>query len=560
MTDHPDRTAADAVLETLLAWDVRRVFICPGSTEAAFLDATLRHPEFEVVLTTHESVTVAMADGYARATGEPAVAYLHTHLGLANGLAHLDAARLAHSPVVVLTGLKPSSIQAHGGFTTLASTGDLARPFVKRAWQSSTADLIPEDLTQALRLATAEPSGPVWLGLSQDLMDAPCTAPVPPPGKHRITARTAPDPDRLRAVADLLAQARTPVIVAGAEAGRHGATADVLALAERIGAAVCHEDRTGFERSVVPTDHPRFAGSYAPGNPAVAGSDLLLFLGCRCFVEFETGRPSPVPPGATVVQTHTDPAELARVHGVDEALVGHESLIARGLLGLLPERPAAPARHAPAAATAPSQPLPASRRGGTTHALEAVGEGRPATVAEVAAALAEVVDSRTTVVEDATTSEVALLGALPQTSPRSFLTSSSGSLGWGMGAALGYQLGAPDRHVVAVLGDGVFQFGPQALWVAARYRIPVTFVVINNGSYAAVAAALRRYGGLAERTGEYPGKDISGVDIAAVARGFGLDATRLHDPAELPAAVKQLSGRPALIEVLTDPDDLGPAR
>ncbi|WP_236670372.1 thiamine pyrophosphate-dependent enzyme, partial [Streptomyces antimycoticus] len=101
---------------------------------------------------------------------------------------------------------------------------------------------------------------------------------------------------------------------------------------------------------------------------------------------------------------------------------------------------------------------------------------------------------------------------------------------------------------------------PQALWVAARYRIPVTFVVVNNGSYAAVAAALRRYGGLAERTGDYPGKDISGVDIAAVARGFGLDARRLHDPAEIPAAVRQLSGRPALIEILTDPDDLGPAR
>ncbi|MFF5278928.1 thiamine pyrophosphate-binding protein [Streptomyces sp. NPDC000133] len=549
MTDHPDRTAADAVLETLLAWDIRRVFICPGSTEAAFLDATLRHPEFEVVLTTHESVTVAMADGYTRATGEPAVAYLHTHLGLANGLAHLDAARLAHSPVVVLTGLKPFPIQAHGGFTTLPSTGDLARPFVKRAWQSPTADTIPEDLTQALRLATAEPSGPVWLGLAQDLMDAPCTAPVPPPARHRVTARTAPDPDRLQAVADLLSQARTPVIVAGAEAGRHGATADVLALAERIGAAVCHEDRTGFERSVVPTDHPRFAGSYTPGNPAVAGSDLLLFLGCRCFVEFETGRGATVPPGAAVVQTHTDPAELARVQGVDEALVGDESLIARGLLALLPERPATPARPAPAAGTAQPQPVPPPRR-----------EGRPATVAEVAAALAEVVDSRTTVVEDATTSEVALLKALPQTSPHSFLTSSSGSLGWGLGAALGYQLGAPDRRVVAVLGDGVFQFGPQALWVAARYRIPVTFVVVNNGSYAAVAAALRRYGGLAERTGDYPGKDISGVDIAAVARGFGLDARRLHDPAEIPAAVRQLSGRPALIEILTDPDDLGPAR
>jgi benzoylformate decarboxylase len=104
MTADSGRTTADAVLDVLRAWGVERVFICPGSTEAAFLDATLHHPGVEIMLTTHESVTVAMADGHARATGRPAVAYLHTHLVLANGLSHLDAARMARSPVIVLTG------------------------------------------------------------------------------------------------------------------------------------------------------------------------------------------------------------------------------------------------------------------------------------------------------------------------------------------------------------------------------------------------------------------------------------------------------------------------
>lgn len=133
------RSAGDAVVETLLAWGLRHVFICPGSTEAAFLDATLDHPDLEVVLTPHEAIAVSAADGYARATGDPAVAYLHTPLGLANGLGHLDAARLARSPVVVLTELKPAAIQAHEGFTSIPSTGRLAEPFVKWQWQSLTA-------------------------------------------------------------------------------------------------------------------------------------------------------------------------------------------------------------------------------------------------------------------------------------------------------------------------------------------------------------------------------------------------------------------------------------
>lgn len=87
------RSAGEAVVETLLAWGVRHVFICPGSTEAAFLDASLDHPDLEVILAPHEAIAVSAADGYARATGDPAVAYLHSHLGLANGLGHLDAAR-----------------------------------------------------------------------------------------------------------------------------------------------------------------------------------------------------------------------------------------------------------------------------------------------------------------------------------------------------------------------------------------------------------------------------------------------------------------------------------
>jgi thiamine pyrophosphate-dependent acetolactate synthase large subunit-like protein len=114
--------------------------------------------------------------------------------------------------------------------------------------------------------------------------------------------------------------------------------------------------------------------------------------------------------------------------------------------------------------------------------------------------------------------------------------------------------------VVAVLGDGAFQFGPQGLWVAARYQIPVTYVVINNESYAAVAAALRRYGGTAVERQEFPGKDLSGIDVAAIARGYGLYAQRLHHASELGEAMAKAKAHPgpSLIEIMTDPDYLGP--
>ncbi|MFI6070207.1 thiamine pyrophosphate-binding protein [Actinoplanes sp. NPDC051343] len=547
------RSGGQAVLETLLAWGVRRVFTCPGSTEASFLDATLDHPDFEVVLTPHESVAVSAADGYARGTREAAVAYLHTHVGLANALANLNAARLARSPVIVLTGLKPARLQSHRGFTCVPDTGRLAEPYVKHQWQSLRTEDLPEDLNRALRLALTEPSGPVWVGLSQDLMNAACEAPVPDPARYRPQARTAADPRQVRDAARLLASARRPLLVAGAEVARHGAVAELIALSERLGAPVVNEDRRTFERPGFPTSHPHYAGLYDAKRPAVGDRDVILFAGCHCFTEFEVpGRPD-VPAAARVIHLHTDAAEIGAIYGVDVGVVADERLALAQLLAEIPEPTAQDLSFHDRLASVRAEhladrgPLPPGRAGVEN-------------VAAVADALAGLVTDDTTVVGDATTSGAILLRRLPQDPPHQHHTTSSGSLGWGMGAALGLKLAHPEREVIAVLGDGAFQFSPQALWVAARYRIEVTYVVMNNESYAAVGAALRRYGGTAAARGTYPGKDLSGIDVAAIARGYGVLARRVHHADELPAAMADARAHPgpALIEIMTDPDYLGP--
>ncbi|HEY9476162.1 MAG TPA: thiamine pyrophosphate-dependent enzyme, partial [Mycobacteriales bacterium] len=180
-------------------------------------------------------------------------------------------------------------------------------------------------------------------------------------------------------------------------------------------------------------------------------------------------------------------------------------------------------------------------------------------VADVVDAVVEQADGVTTVVSDVTTSTPPLLRDLPQTSPLDYFATCSGSLGWGAGAALGVALGLPGRRVLSVLGDGVFQFGIQALWSAARARLPVTFVVVNNESYAAVGAALHRRGGRAAHTGVYPGKDISGPRIDQISAGFGVLAVRVADHTGLRKAFRSAREQPGpfLIEAMTDPDDLG---
>ena len=538
------RPVADVLLDVIREWGVRHIFTCPGSTEAPVLDAMLVRDDIELVLTTHEGVTVSIADGLSRATREPSVAYLHANVGLTNGLGHLYAAQLGYSPVVVLNGLKANSIQARGGFTTGRRMRDLVHQYVKSDWQSLTADGIPEDVNRAFRTAVTEPAGPVWVGLSQDLIEQQTEAPVPEVRAFRFDSRTAPSPGAVEAAAGLLAAAERPVLVAGSELARVGAVDTLVRLSERLGVAVLHEDRRGLERPGFPTDHPHFHGQYAPGHPLVREADLLVFLGARLFNEFEPARVPPIPPGVPVIHSHTDPQHVAAIYGVEVGLVGDQRLLLEALLAAVPPSPAA--RQVPG-----YTPEPRERAVRTSG-----GALRPADVVDV---VTDVLRGAV-LVGDATTAGGVLQQRADQRTGDDYFVSTSGSLGWGMGAALGIKMGMPHRRVAAILGDGVFQFGMPALWTAARRRIPVTYVVLNNERYAAVGAALRRYGGHAVRRQEFPGTDIAGPNLAEISTGFGVPGQRVDSLSDLRKALEAARevDHPTLVEVMTDPTDFGP--
>jgi benzoylformate decarboxylase len=544
---------ADALLDVIRDWGADRLFSCPGSTEAAVLDALVVREDVELVLTTHEGVAVSMADGLARATRRPTVAYLHANVGLTNGLSHLYAAQLGYSPVVVLNGIKASSIQAREGFTTGRRMRDLVHQYVKSDWQSLTAEAIPEDVNRAFRTAVTEPAGPVWVALSQDLLESTVEVAVPDARSYRFDSRVLPSPNAVRAAADLLAAADRPVLVAGSELARVGALDQLVRLSEQLGAPVLHEDRRGFERPGFPTDHPHFRGQYEVGHPVVQQADLLVFFGARLFNEFEPPRVPPLPAGVPIVHSHTDPRHVGMTYGVDAALVGDQRLVLEALSAALPP---GPPRDVPPAA--PPVPRTPSASGGPLSAAR--GANRPTLgPGEVVEVITESLRG-TAIVGDATTAGGILQQRAHQHTGDDYFVSTSGSLGWGMGAALGIAMGMPGRRVAAVLGDGVFQFGVPALWSAARSGLPVTYVVMNNQSYGAVGAALRRYGGEAVNRGQYLGVDIAGPRIADISTAFGVPGQRvdtLTDLRERLAAARTVD-HPTLVEVMTDPAQFGP--
>ncbi|WP_336159297.1 thiamine pyrophosphate-binding protein [Amycolatopsis sp. VC5-11] len=527
-------TAAARLLETLAQWGVEHVFCCPGTSEIPVLDALAARrggPEF--VLTTHEAISVSMADGYARASGRIGVAYLHTNVGVANGLAHLYAAQVARSSVAVLAGIKGTATLPHRALTTSPRLLETAAPYVGHAWQNLRAEDLLEDVSRTLWHTTVVPEQPAILTIPQDHLAA--EPGVAPP--VRRGARQGPAAEAVRHASALLDAARRPVIVAGSDVARRRAETDLARLAERLGAPVFVESRRDLERWSFRTDHPLYAGLFEPRAPMLAEADLLVLAGMPTPLEF-SAEVAALPSGVPILHLSEDAAEPGRRYVPAGAVVGDTAAALRGL---------ADGVRAPSRSEWPARVLQDSENRRARWAAEVPLDGE-FSAAVAMRTLADVIGGERLLVLDAVTSTLPLLRFLQRTRADSLFATASGSLGWGMGAAAGVAMARCER-VLAVVGDGVVQFGVPAFWTVARYRLPVTYLVVNNGKYQAVVAGMRKSSGERE---EYPLTDISGVEIAALATAFGIKATTVDGAAGLRAALAEDPGPedgPRLIEV-----------
>lgn len=550
MTGDP-RGVADLVCDVLRDWGVTHVFSCPGSTEVAFLDALHRHPGLELVLTTHESVAVAMADGWARETGRVGVVWLHANVGLVNGLANLYCAQLARSPVVVINGIKSTAIQHRSGFTAATHTLDFTRQLVKWQWECRRSDAVAADLTTAIGLALGAPTGPTYLAVAEDLLDQDVCAPAPAASRYTVTAHGRPSAELVERAAHALAGATDVVVVAGASVADRGAVQALTRLVDQLGAAVFAEERWTVRRDTFPTDHPSYLGCYAGDHPVAAGAEVVLLAGAATFTSFVERQRRPFPEGATVIHLHADAAEPGKVDPVDIPLVADPALGLADLIEAVTTLLPTPRRRSAAIEAARSQ-----------HEAAVVPPAavEPLRASQVLGALDSLLPDDVVLVGDPVTATGALITHLLEPRNRPYHLSGTGSLGWGMGAALGVAMARRGRRVVSVVGDGVVQFGLPALWSAARLGLPVTYVVLNNESYGAVKAALVRRNGESVARDSFPGTDVSGVDLACVAAGFGLASERVIDLDGLRRAIERSIdlGGPSLVEVMTDRDDIGP--
>lgn len=529
---------AEIFLDVLGKAGVDTVFGLPGSTEAALLEAVRERPDLRYVLGLHEGAVVSMADGYARVTGRPGLALLHTSVGTLNGASQIYSAFRDGSPVVVAAGHKDRTVLSEDGFCAHPHLPEVVRPFTKWAQQTLSAAELGSDLWRALHAAMTPPAGPCYLAVPEDFLrdPVPDDAPEPPVSNTALwsaglwsVAGPAADQAACATAAAALAAASWPVIVAGSQARE--CAGELRELAGRLHAPVLLSDFTDLADVPFPTADQRYFGLYGEDPAVLEGCDLVLAVGARVFYPFSAGRHPRLPAGARLIHVHPDPGQVGRRAATDVGIVAAPRLALRAMLAAWPPDAAAGAaeRTERLARLRTARDLARQRERET--------DGQPPAVDRVAAELALVLPPDTIIVDEGVRSSTRLLRHLAVTDGQRLLRSSGGALGWGVPAAVGASIGAPGRPVLAVVGDGSFHFSVQAIWTAVQQRASLVVVVLDNGGYLAVKRAIEAYLGTPHDPRLHPGTVLAGIDHAGVAEGYGAAGARVTQPGEVAAAV-----------------------
>jgi len=541
-------TVRDAALDVLRQHDLTTVFANPGSTEVPFLAGL--PDDIRFVLALHEGSVVGAATGYAIARDAPALALLHTTAGLGNAVGALSTARVNRAPLVVLVGQQDRRHLVQEPFLA-GRLEQLAGDYPVRTETPPRAQDVPGAIARAAHAARTL-RGPALVIVPMDDWAQPAEElPLPAPAELRLSA--AADTAAVREVAALLASAADPALVVGAGAD-HPTTWEALTLlAERLDCPVWQESfgaRAGF-----PQDHPCFAG-HLPADrtrlrEALSAHDVVLSVGAPVFRQYpyEGG---PLADAGTRLAVVTDDAAEAHRAPVDLAVVAELPSFCTAL--------AETAAKSDDRASQPARPRPErahseGHRGERPAPPPPPQEGEPLRAAHVLAALARRLPAETVLVEETPSSRPDLHALVPARRPLGFLSAAMGALGFALPAAIGVRMGAPERPVVAVVGDGSSLYQIQALWTAVHYRVGVVFVVLANGRYAVMDRLADKH----ESTAPWPA--FEEVSVSGMARALGCSARRVSGydalKAELDALLPGLpdSTRPLVLEVEVKADE-----
>jgi benzoylformate decarboxylase len=543
--------------EQLIASGVKYVFGNSASEDAQFYEALVDRPQLKYILTPHEGPGAAMASGYIRASGEPAIVMQAAVVGLANAIGQIFNAHKEQTPLVVYSYRTDQTRRAgRDGFEEVANQEQMVQPITKYTWLARRPDMIPETVRRAFKAAWTPPYGPTYISWHSDFNDERARADIIEQRHFDPRMRVRPNPDDVQQAAKLLVEARMPLLIVGDEIYKAKAAAKAVKLAELLGMPVT-QARQAYAN--FPETHPLWVG-YVPAGTLNSQNfpknyDVVINVGNK----FQHNGPAPiVPRGPKFIDMRIDRDSMGNVMltevplvadvglGLDDLIAAVEGLLTPTLKQKAAERANEVRRY--------------SEQARALRALVANNpewDESPLIADRLTHEVAQFADPDAIIVHEA--GSVTLHGFnFNPLGGRELFFYYGAHLGSGVGLSAGVKLARPNQQVICLVGDGSFIFGPTALWNMARLHLPVIVVVYNNHAYSGPHSRVIANvpGGRMVQTGQFVHDYLGSpdMDMAAIAKGFGVDGEVVTSPAQLREALRRarthtVEGKPYLLDV-----------
>jgi acetolactate synthase I/II/III large subunit len=554
-------TGAMFMAECLKQEGVSKVFGQCGHTNYALIDSCRRH-EIEYVSFRHEQLAAHAADAYYRVTHKLAVLNVHLSPGMTNAITGVITAAADSTPMVVICGNTPSyhhAREAHQQirFHSDASQSDIYKPFCKRVWRVDDAKLLPDVMGRALNLAQSGRPGPVLIDVPMDVFSQQIDDTICTKCRRPNYPRVAGDSKGVAAAVKMLREAKKPVIFAGNGVLLSEATQELREFVELSNIPIA---TTLMGKGIFPENHALSLGMTGIWGSRVANdttreADVILAIG-TAFGESDCSSWDPrytfaIPP-TRLIQVDIEAQEIGKSYPAAIGIVGDAKATLREFISQYKQ------------AGDPIQSYPASflaerkQQWQDELATSQKDEGKPIHPARLLAELVAVIPDDAIVVTDVGWNKNGAGQQLQSVKPSTFLTSGGmATMGFSPGAAVGAQLGAPDKKVVCLVGDGGLMSSLSALATAVELNAPVLFLLFNNYCYSTIRTVGTTYFNSAYGT-EFttPDGEPYNPDFPMLAKSFGIESDLVIEPSDLTGALKKAlaANKPYLLEVRTRGD------
>ena len=545
-------TGRSAFLSILKSEGVTHLFGNPGTTELPIMHALKDYPEIKYILGLQESIVVAMADGYSRATGKLSVCNVHVAPGLGNAMGAIYNAKFVDSPVLITAGQQE---QGHGLMEPMlyGPLVQMAEPLVKWAIEVTRLEDLPRILRRAAKIALAPPTGPVFISLPGDILNAEAKLDLGKPS--RIQYNISPDKKTLEDIKNRILQANNPVIISGHEIAQTDSFSEITKFSEIIGAPVYQQ--TVPHGSHYPSEHKTYVGTMPRSQSEVKiileNYDLLICVGSDVLRMSVWSSTEPLPKNMSIIHIGIRDWELAKNYHTEQAILGNVKTTLLNLNKTIANNLNKKYKNNANRRIKEIEKFNWSKnKKNLTSKTLKDKDIIPITPNWLMMTLAENISNNNIVVEEALVSSRSLLNFLPFKNSKDFYGLASGGIGWAVSGCIGVSLANNNKTIVAIIGDGSSMYAIQSIWTAAHYNLPIIYVIANNQSYRIIKERLEGF----HNNTNFVGMDFNKpkIDFVKLGNSMGVESMQVSEPTELKSLFKKAFKykKPYLIEVMVD--------